>query len=120
MRIQEPLVDIHKKSIETMAESNQKIIDAMHSMGKLHYDYMCQMAEHTGNCYKEILANPSSISKMTHDNGPAKEMLSKTTEHTKNMADVVSKTNSEIFSMGKQTLSETFDMLKQFDPRYRN
>jgi phasin family protein len=102
----------HRNNLEAINDANKMAIEVMKSISTLQTQYIRQTFEDFNSMLRELSTTPPSPENWKNQASRMKDSVSKAIDHSSNMANIVVKSNTDIYNQMQNRMNDSFEELK--------
>ena len=112
MMDRDAMINNHRKNMDAMNDASKTAMDLLKSVTHLQNQYVRQAFEDFNTMMRDMMQSPQSPEQMEMQASRLKESMTKAIDHTSNVANIVVKTNSEIYKKAQNHAQDVFEEMK--------
>ena len=106
------MINNHRKNLESINDANKMAIEVMKSISNLQTQYIRQTFEDFNTMLRDMTSTPPSQEQWQNQSSRLKEAMSKAIDHSSSIANIVVKSNADIYSKMQNRMTDSFEGLK--------
>ena len=113
------IIENHKKNLEAISDANKIAADVMKSLAKMQSEFVKQTFEDINEMMRNAMTQkPGQPIDLSNYSDVVKHSLQRTTEHAKNVNNVLSNSGKEIHARVKDRVEEAHEDIKAHISKY--
>ncbi len=117
----EAIMNNHRKNLDAINDANKMAVEVIKTIAQLQSQYVRQTFDDINSMMREMSASqPSSHQQWESHAGKIKEVMTKALDHSANIANVMVKSNHELYGKMQDRFNEHLDEMKEKAYKYKN
>ncbi len=109
----EDMLNKHRKNLETLSDAQKMIMEVLKTITQLQSQFVRQSFDEIHESLREVMRNPTSQDKISIHADKIKETMAKAVDHSSNIANVILKSNLDVYNLVQDRFKENVESLQK-------